>query len=165
MCMYRFWTDPLPTSCCNISLSVTNNTCYAIGGYDGSVLNQALYAPIDDLFSHAVPAIVNQTTPSDSSGTQSAWKTLPNTPTWFPVAGVLAAGSLFALGGRKTPERRADKKEIYVYSCSSSEVFHTFLLLYIILHEHCGFHEWFWHNNIVESDYSTSTNECMMRSS
>ena len=110
-------TDPLPTTCCNISLSVTNNTCYAIGGYHGSLLNQALHASVDDLLGNAIPA--NQTTSSGGSDTQSAWKTLPNTPTRFPVAVVLAAGSLFALGGRKTPEKRADKKEIYVYSPSA----------------------------------------------
>ena len=115
-------TDPLPTSCCNISLSVTNNTCYAIGGYHGSLLNQALHASVDDLLGNAVPA--NQTTPSGSSDTQSAWKTLPDTPTRFPVAVVLAAGSLVALGGRKTLEKRADKKEIYVYSPSADSWIH-----------------------------------------
>ena len=115
-------TDPLPTSCCSMSLSVTNNTCYAIGGYDGSPLNQALYVSVDDLLDNAVPA--NQTTPSGSNDTQSAWKTLPNAPIRLPVATVLATGSLFALGGRKTLERRADKKEIYVYSPSVNSWIH-----------------------------------------
>ena len=115
-------TDPLPTACCNISVFVTNSTVscymYALGGYNGLLLNQALYASVDDLLVNAVPA--NQTIHSD---TQSAWKTLPNTPTRFPAPAVLA-GSLFALGGRMTPERRADKKEIYMYSPSINSWVH-----------------------------------------
>ena len=73
-------TDPLPIACQNISLVAIGNTCYALGGYNVSHLNQALYASVDDLLRNAVPA--NQTTHSGSSDTQSAWKTLPNTPTY-----------------------------------------------------------------------------------
>ena len=115
-------TDPLPISCCNISLSVINNTCYAIGGYDGSLLDQALHASLDELLGNAVPA--KQITPSGGSDAQSIWKILPNTPIRFPVAIVLVAGSLFALGGRKTPEKRADMKKIYVYSPSANSWIH-----------------------------------------
>ena len=35
-------TDPLPTACCNISLVAIGSTCYALGGYTDSYLNQAL---------------------------------------------------------------------------------------------------------------------------
>ena len=55
-------TDPLPTACHDVSLAVIGNTCYALGGYDGSSLNQALYASVDDLLGNAVAA--NQTTHS-----------------------------------------------------------------------------------------------------
>ena len=101
-------TDPLPTACCNMSLVAIGNICYALGGHGSfnSRLNQALYASVDDLLGNAVPA--NQTTHSGSSDTQSAWKTLPNTPTYGPAAAVLA-GNLLAIGGEKT-------KEIYLYT-------------------------------------------------
>ena len=111
-------TDPLPTACQDISLVAIGNTCYALGGYtDGSHLNQALYASVDDLLRNAVPA--NQTTHSGSSDTQSAWKMLPNTPTYQPVAAVLA-GNLLAIGGRGISEGGAPKKEVYMYSPSTN---------------------------------------------
>ena len=111
-------TDPLPAACAHISLVVTGSgTCYALGGYDGSHLNQALYASVDDLLRNAVPA--NQTTRSGSSDTQSAWKTLPNTPTYAPAAAVLA-GNLLAIGGKETSEGGAAKKEVYMYSPSTN---------------------------------------------
>ena len=110
-------TDPLPTVCSDISLVVIGNTCYALGGYNGVYLNQALYASIDDLLGTAVPA--NQTTHNGSSDTQSAWKTLPNTPTYGPAAAVLA-GNLLAIGGEETSIGGAPKKEVYVYSLSAN---------------------------------------------
>ena len=111
-------TDPLPTACQDISLVAIDNTCYALGGYQHpSYLNQALYASIDDLLGNAVPA--NQTTHSGSSDTQSAWKTLPNTPTYRPAAAMLA-GNLLAIGGRETSKGGATKKEVYMYSPSTN---------------------------------------------
>ena len=113
-------TDPLPTACQGISISLVaiGNTCYALGGFDGSsYLNQVLYASVDDLLGNAVPA--NQTTHSDSSDTQSAWKTLPNTPTCRPAANALA-GNLLAIGGEETSEGGAAKKEVYMYSPSTN---------------------------------------------
>ena len=111
-------TDRLPVDCCLISLVAIGNTCYALGGYDGgSHLNQALYASVDDLLCKASPA--NQTTHSGSSDTQSAWKTLPNTPTFGPTAAVLA-GSLLSVGGLETSRGGASKKEVYTYSPSTN---------------------------------------------
>ena len=110
-------TDPLPTACQNIPLVAIGNTCYALGGYSGSYLNQALYASVDDLLGNAVPA--NQTTHSGSSDTQSAWKTLHNTPTYRPAAAVLA-GNLLAIGGDEISEGGADMKEVYMYSPSTN---------------------------------------------
>ena len=109
--------DPPPRVCYHISLVAISNTCYALGGYDGSHLNQALYASVDDLLGNAVPA--NQTTHSGSSDTQSAWKILPNTPTYRPAAAVLA-GNLLAIGGCQTSEGGADMKKIYMYSASTN---------------------------------------------
>ena len=107
-------TDPLPTACRDISLVAVGNTCYALGGWSGSkgCLNQALYASVDDLLGNAVPA--NQTTHNGSSDTQSAWKTLPNTPTYGPAAAMLA-GNLLAIGGCETLKATAYKKEVYMY--------------------------------------------------
>ena len=111
-------TDPLPTACCLISLVAIGNTCYALGGFKlPSYLNQALYASVDDLLHNAVPA--NQTTHSGSSDTQSAWKTLPDTPTYEPAAAVLA-GHLLAVGGVETSKGGADMKEVYTYSPSTN---------------------------------------------
>ena len=110
-------TDPLRTACQDILLVAIGNTCYALGGYDDSHLNQALYASVGDLLRNAVPA--NQTTHSGSSDTQSAWKTLPNTPTYQPPAAVLA-GNLLAIGGKETFEGGAPKKEVYMYSPSTN---------------------------------------------
>ena len=107
-------TNPLrlPTSCFNISLVAIGNTCYALGGYNDLYLNQALYASVDDLLGNAVP--VNQIT-----HTQSAWKTLPNTPTYDPTAAVLA-GNLLAIGGKETSNGGAVMKEVYMYSPSTN---------------------------------------------
>ena len=111
-------TDSLQTACSDVSLVAIGNTCYALGGYNGSSLNQALYTSVDGLLGNAVPA--NQTvTHSGSSDTQSAWKTLPNTPTYAPAAAVLS-GSLLAIGGQETSIGEADKKEIYMYSPSTN---------------------------------------------
>ena len=109
--------DSLPISCQSISLVAIGNTCYALGGFDGSYLNQALYASVDDLLGNAVPA--KQTTHSGSSDTQSAWKTLPNTPTYRPAVAMLA-GKLLAIGGNETSEGGADMKEVYMYSPSTN---------------------------------------------
>ena len=93
-------TTPLPRSCHYPSVVAIGDTCYALGGYRyHSYLNQALHASVDDLLRNAVPA--NQTTHSGSSDTQSAWKTLPNTPIYGPVAAVLA-GNLLAVGSERS---------------------------------------------------------------
>ena len=115
-------TDPLPTACCEISLTsscIGNTYCiYAIGGFNFPLhLNRALYASVDDLLHNAVPA--NQTTHSGSSDTRSAWKTLPNTASFQPTAAVLA-GKLLAIGGKVTSAGGADRKEVYMYSPSTN---------------------------------------------
>ena len=114
-----YTTDPLPTACYDISLVAIGNTCYALGGYRSpSRLNQAFYASVDDLLHNAVPA--NQTTHSGRTFTQSAWKTLPDTPTFEPAAAVLA-GRLLAVGGKETSTLGgAAVKEVYTYSPSAN---------------------------------------------
>ena len=109
-------TDPLPVACCSMSMTAIGNMCYAIGRYKYLLnLNQALCASVDDLLGNAVPA--NQTTHSGSSDTQSAWKTLPNTPTYGPAAAVLA-GKLLAIGGKTSSG--AGGKDVYMYSPSTN---------------------------------------------
>ena len=112
-------TNPLPIACTLVSLVVIGNTCYALGGLNyPSNLNQALYASVDDLLHNAVPA--NQTTHSGSgANTQSAWKTLANTPTYRPAAAVLA-GNLLAIGGNETSEGGDEMKEVYMFSPSTN---------------------------------------------
>ena len=109
-------TDPLPTACRDIYLTVVGSTCYALGGFNGSHLNQVLYASVDDLH-NALPA--NQTTHSGSSDTQSAWKTLADTPTYQPAAAVLAS-NLLVIGGYETPKGKADMNLVYMYSPSTN---------------------------------------------
>ena len=110
-----YTTDPLPTACRDISLVAIGNVCYALGGYEIQVanLNQALYATVDNLIRNAVPA--NHSTQRVNSDTQSAWKTLPNTPTYHSSAGILAE-SLLAIGGDKISTGAAAAKEVYAYS-------------------------------------------------
>ena len=111
-------TNPLPTGCYDVSLVAIGNTCYALGGFKFPLhLNQALYASVDDLLCNAVQA--KQTTRSGSSDTQSAWKNLPNTPTYKPAATV-QAGNLLAIGGKETSKGGAAKKEVYMYSPSTN---------------------------------------------
>ena len=111
-------TDPLPTECCSLSMVAIGNTCYAIGGFKfPSHLNQAFYASVDDLLHNAVPA--NQTTHSGSSDTESAWKTLPNTPNYGSTAAVLG-GNLLAIGGWKSSREEASTKQIHMYSPSTN---------------------------------------------
>ena len=108
-------TDPLPTACGDLSLVAIGNTCYALGGYKHpSSLNQALHASVDDLLKNAVPA--KQITHSGSSDAQSAWKTLPDTPTYEPAAAVLA-GRILAVGGKEMSALEgAAMKGVYTYS-------------------------------------------------
>ena len=118
-------TCPLPAVCREVSLVTIVDTCYAVGGYRFPFrLNQALYASVDDLLGNAVPA--NQTTHSDSSGThQSAWKTLPNTPTYKPAAVVLGDG-LFAISGRDGAEEgTSGKTKVHFYSFSTTAWIHV----------------------------------------
>ena len=113
-----YWTDCLKRACIGIPLSGIGNTCYALGGWDGSSLNDAFYASVDALLSNAVPAI--HTTHSGSGDAQSAWKTLPSTPTYQPAASRLA-GKLLAIGGKKTSQKGGTAmKEVYMYSPSTN---------------------------------------------
>ena len=111
-------TNPLPTVCREISMVSVGNTCYAVGGYRFPFrLNQALCASISDLIRSAVPA--SQTTHGGSSGSLSAWNTLPHTPSYRPAAAVLA-GSLLAIGGGESSIGEGDKKEVYIFSPSTN---------------------------------------------
>ena len=113
-------TDSLPTECCNISFVAINDKCYVIGGYEEpNHLNKAHYASINKLFDNAIPAY--QTIKIGKSITQSAWKALPNTPTYQPTAAVLAS-NLLAIGGKETSKWEPgslNKREVYVYSHST----------------------------------------------
>lgn len=117
--MQWYKTSPLPTACREISMVSVGNTCYAVGGYRFPFrLNQALCASISDLIGNVVPA--NQITHGGiNRESQSAWKTLPHTPSYRPAAAVLA-GSLLAVGGGESSIGEADKKEVYAFSPSTN---------------------------------------------
>ena len=107
-------TDPLPVACSSVSLVATHGTCYALGGYKYlSRLNQALYASIDDLLQHAVPANPTTHSRSRNNHTTSAWKEYPKIPSNQPAAAVVAE-SILAVGGKKIPSG-ANTKEVYMY--------------------------------------------------
>ena len=107
-----YTASPLPIPCHNISLIDIGNTCYALGGFYTSHLNQVLHASVDDLLGNAVPA--NQPT----RDTQSAWKTLSKTPTYATAAAVLA-GNLLAVGVEHTSENAQRKIYMHVTSVDS----------------------------------------------
>ena len=67
----------------------------------------------------ATAASANQTTHSGSNDTQSAWKTLPNTPVCQPAVAVVV-GSLLTVGGQEISAGEDDMKEVYVYSPSTN---------------------------------------------
>ena len=121
-------TDPLLIKCRDVAVVAIDNMCYVLGGYDfPRCLNQALYASIDDLFHNAVPISSNQPSisHSGSSDTQSAWNTLPNTPTYKPAVAVLAGG-LFAISGRDVAEEgSAGKTKVHFYSLSTKAWIHV----------------------------------------
>ena len=112
--------NPLPRACCDISLVSINNTCYALGGSVFSqeasadyeiTLDQALYAPIDDLF---------------CSTSQSVWKRLPGKSPYFkskPAAAVLD-GNLLAIVEESDFESSAwlerQPKGLYMYNSSKN---------------------------------------------
>ena len=108
-----YTTDPLPIVCCLSSPIVISNTCYMIGGYSGSDLNQALHASANDLLRNAIPA--NMTTHSIKNDTQSAWKALANTPTYRPVAAMLGS-NLVVIGGKETSTGIDYSNKVYMYS-------------------------------------------------
>lgn len=119
-------TSSLPRPCIDVSLAAVDDACYVLGGYQYPFrLNQALSASVSDLLRNAVPAQRMHTTGSSSSGisdtngTPTVWKVLPNTPTYRPAAAVLA-GSLLAIGGGESSIGEADKKEVYMFSPSTN---------------------------------------------
>lgn len=116
-----FRTDPVPAPCQSMSAAASANTFFTVGGYEHpSFLSQAWCASVDDLIRNAVPA--NQAINSSSSP-HSAWKVLPNTPTYTPAAAALA-GSFLAIGGYNTPKGDIAQKEIFMYSPSTESWIH-----------------------------------------
>ena len=108
--------NQLPVCSCDISLAASGNVCYALGGFSQPVrFNHTLCTTLDDLLRSAVPAS-QATFYRASSKTQSAWKTLRNTATFQPAAGVLA-NKLLCIGGNQVSLKR-DVNKVYIYSPS-----------------------------------------------
>ena len=113
-------TDPIPISqiCCDISLTSIKNTCYVLGGSTAtSSINEVQCASVDDLFRHAIPAAADnsQRVSSNNNVIHSAWKSLPNSPTYGPTSATMA-GNLLAIGGNKTSKGETNRKEVHMYS-------------------------------------------------
>ena len=104
-----YLTDRLPAPCYNMSAVIIHDKCYLLGGFsnDGT-LNHALYAKIDDLRCSCF-----------ASTSSSSWKILLETPTYGPMATVIA-GSLFILRGDETCAQTATQERIHVYSPTSN---------------------------------------------
>ena len=106
--------DALPTACHFLSMIVDRDVCYAIADCDDSeTKNKVFYSSVDSLVHNAT--LVEQT--GASCNTQSAWKILPSSPSYQPVAATLDS-HLLAIGGWTTRKMEARKKEVYVYSSS-----------------------------------------------
>ena len=106
--------DSLPTVCHYLSMITNENMCYAIGETKLSEdRNKVFSASLDDLIDNATPVNL----PVVGDNIKSAWKVLPNTPSYQPAAAVLE-GHLLAIGGWKTAKALVRKKEVYVYSFS-----------------------------------------------
>ena len=96
----------LPKTCCNLSLTNSGDTLYALGGYDQpSLLNQVLYASTDNLLGVQDP-------------TKPTWRTLQTSPTYQPAVAVLS-GNLFTVGGWQVPEGEVAQKSIHMYSSTT----------------------------------------------
>lgn len=108
------------------SITIIDNTCYILGGQYGveKFHDKAHYASVDDLLRKAVPA--HRTVHMRGGGivvqqTESAWKKLPNTPTYGPATATLG-GNLIAIGGvtyAKLGFSTNNCSAVYMYTPSS----------------------------------------------
>jgi N-acetylneuraminic acid mutarotase len=112
-----------------MAIVAIEDVCYVLGGLEcTSILNQVFYASIDVLLCSAVPAIVSaEISSSNSSCTQTVWKSLPNMPTYLcgqvHVAATLA-DKLIIVGGEVTSNGEQNSNMVYMYSPSTSEWVH-----------------------------------------
>ena len=85
--------DSLPIACRTMSTVAIDDKCYVLGGYNKpSRLNQVHYASIITLLRNSKPAEqMVEATPSGRSNVQiqSAWQTLPATPTYKSSTAIL----------------------------------------------------------------------------
>ena len=100
----------LPVPCYNMSAVVIQDKCCLLGGFNNDgTLNHVFYTTINDISFSDLSYMY----------TLSAWNGLPETPTYGPMATVIA-GSLFILGGDETCTRTATQERIHVYSPTSN---------------------------------------------
>ena len=81
--------DSLPIACHSISVvgAVLQDKLYVLGGYKGtSTLNRVFCASRKDLLNHSTEVDDDGFSPTMDTPMQSAWKELPNTPTYNPAA-------------------------------------------------------------------------------
>lgn len=119
-----YTTGSIQRACSTSSAVCIGSTCYVLGGgSDPQRLNQALYASIDDLLSNAIPvsADVHATA---TNGSSDIWKSLPNTPTYQPVAATLN-DNLYTIGGLDRADGAVAQKAIYMYDATSNKWIHA----------------------------------------
>lgn len=82
--------DPLPIACHNVSVvgALLQDKFYVLGGYkDTSTLNNRVFcASRKDLLNNSTEVDDDGFSPTVDTPLQSAWKELPNTPTYNPAA-------------------------------------------------------------------------------
>ena len=132
----------LPNPCCELSavFSSREQRYYALGGRnDQGNSNQAMYLSVDDITldqaDNRMPVLQRVPTdpreldlelslrsPTGSDGEQtlsSPWRNLPATPTYSPVAALLA-DSVIAIGGWETQKREQVHSKILKYSSKTN---------------------------------------------
>ena len=123
-------TDPLPIACSNMAAySISNDTCYLLGGYrPAQCINSVFRASFDHLLRNARAYTVGQSSPCEydtHSDRESAWESLPDTPTYQPAVADILKGTLVVMGGWKTSQGREPRREIHIYSPSTNSWVHV----------------------------------------
>lgn len=103
-------TDSLPIACHSVSIvgAVLQDRIYVLGGYkETSTLNQVFCASRKNLLKNSIEIDDDGFSPSMATPSESAWKELPNTRTYNPVACTLVDSLVVSGECDKTSNRRA----------------------------------------------------------
>ena len=124
-----YTTHSIPTPCMLKSLVVSDSICYALGGDNGGNLSEVLQISVNELIKDAVVETAYIQNSHKALRTKSAWKMLPNTPSYRPAASVLSSSkSLLAVGGYRDLETSHPTDSVYVFS-PTTKTWHLFSYL------------------------------------